>query len=71
MEHAASKPLMTRKELAAFLRAQGYPIGNSTLDKLCMPSAYEGPPVARLWGKRKLYAPEDGIAWAQARSQPA
>ena len=64
-----TKPLLTRSELGAFLRASGYPIGESTLHKLCMPSRGEGPPVAKLWGKRPLYKPEDALAWAEARAR--
>jgi len=62
-----SKPRMTRKELAEFLREHGYPIGNSTLVKLCCPAVGQGPPVAAWWGNRPLYNPDDGIAWAEAR----
>jgi hypothetical protein len=42
----------TRKQLAARLRELGYPLGDSTFDKLCMPSVGLGPPIAGYWGKR-------------------
>jgi hypothetical protein len=58
---------MTRKQTAAYLRERGIPIGDSTLDKLCMPSADEGPPVAAWWGRRPLYNPKKALAWAEAR----
>jgi len=62
---------MTRKEIAAYLRQRGIPIGDSTLDKLCMPRVNEGPPVAAWWGRRPLYDPADALAWAEARIRPA
>ena len=62
---------MTRKETAAFLRQRGFPIGNSTLNKLCMPSSGQGPLVAAWWGRRPLYDPADALAWAEARVRPA
>jgi hypothetical protein len=40
-----TKPLMTRRQIAA-LRANGFPIGDGTLMKLCAPALGEGPPVA-------------------------
>src|ERR1700678_474995 len=62
------KKLHTRKQLAAFLREErGYPIGKSTLDKLCMPTVNHGTPVAGWWGSRPLYDPDEGVAWAEAR----
>jgi hypothetical protein len=62
---------MTRKETAAYLRQRGFPIGDSTLDKLCMPSSAQGPPIAAWWGRRPLYDPTDALAWAEARMRPA
>jgi len=62
---------MTRKQLASHLREHGFPIGNSTLDKLCMPTVNEGPPVAGWWGRRPLYDPDEAIAWAEARTRQA
>jgi hypothetical protein len=62
------KKRLTRKQLGAFLREEhGYPIGDSTLDKLCMPTINQGPPVAGWWGRRPLYDPDEGLAWAEAR----
>jgi hypothetical protein len=61
------KPRLTRKQLGEFLRNRGFPIGNSTLTKLCAPSIGQGPPVAAWWGNRPLYDPDAGISWAEAR----
>jgi hypothetical protein len=61
------KRLMTRTELCAFLNAEGFPLGASTLDKLCMPSRGEGPEIACFWGNRPLYEPERGLEWARSR----
>jgi hypothetical protein len=54
---AAGLPLMTRQQVVRFLNANGIPISESTLAKLCAPSVNRGPPVASWWGKRPLYAP--------------
>jgi hypothetical protein len=62
---------MTRRQIAAYLREQGVPVGDSTLDKLCMPTVNEGPPVAAWWGRRPLYDPDEALAWAEARMRPA
>jgi hypothetical protein len=68
---AGRKPRLTRKQLSEFLRAQGYPISKSVLDKLCMPSLNQGPPAAAWWGTRPLYDPDQAIAWAEQRLRPA
>jgi hypothetical protein len=60
---------MTRSQLCSFLNERGYPIGESTLNKLCAPSRGEGPPIAKWWGKRPLYTPGSGLAWAQNRAR--
>jgi len=62
---------MTRRQIAAYLREHGVPVGDSTLDKLCMPTVNEGPPVAAWWGRRPLYDPEEALAWAESRMRPA
>jgi hypothetical protein len=62
-----AKPRLTRKQLGEQLRKLGYPIGNSTLVKLCAPSIGQGPPACAWWGNRPLYDLEDAIAWAEAR----
>ena len=64
------KRRMTRKQLAQFLRATGHPYGDSTLDKLCMPSVNQGPPVDSWLGKRPLYEPGASLKWAEARLRP-
>jgi hypothetical protein len=58
---------MTRRQIAKYLREHGVPVGDSTLDKLCMPTVNEGPPVAVWWGRRPLYDPADALAWAEGR----
>ena len=65
------KSRMTRKALGAHLREHGYPITDSVLNKLCMPSVNEGPPVECWWGRRPLYDSDKGLAWALARTRPA
>jgi hypothetical protein len=62
--------LMTRMQLAAFLREQGFPIGNSTLHKLCSPAIGGGPPVARWWNKRPLYDPAMALKWVESQTRP-
>ena len=62
-----SKPLMTRSELREFLNSEGFPLGESTFEKICMPSRGEGPPIEFFWGNRPLYKPERGLAWARSR----
>jgi hypothetical protein len=66
-----AKPRLTRKQLGERLRELGYPIGNSTLAKLCAPAIGEGPPVAAWWGNRPLYEEDAGVAWAEGRLRPA
>jgi hypothetical protein len=58
---------LTRGQAAAYLREHGIPIGDSTLDKLCMRAVNQGPPVAAWWGRRPLYDPDQVLAWAEAR----
>jgi hypothetical protein len=60
---------MTRSQLGDFLRGRGFPIGESTLDKLCAPGRGEGPPIAKYWGKRPLYTADDGLTWARSRTR--
>ena len=62
---------LTRSQLGEFLRGCGYPIGESTLDKLCSPAKGEGPPIAKWWRRRPLYTESDGLAWAQSRARDA
>jgi hypothetical protein len=64
-----SKPplRLTRRQLGEKLRKLGYPIGNSTLNKICAPAIGQGPPIAAYWGSRALYDLNDAIAWAEAR----
>jgi hypothetical protein len=57
----------TRRQLAEFLTARGFPISKSTLDKLAMPSRGEGPPPVGFWGNRALYDPKKALAWAKGR----
>jgi hypothetical protein len=64
---SAVERYLTRRELAEFLTAHGYPTTVSTLDKLCMTSRDEGPPAAGFWGNRALYDPQKALSWAQKR----
>jgi hypothetical protein len=64
-------PLMTRAQAVEFLRAElGIPVSLSKFNKLAMPSMGEGPPVAKWWDSRPLYAREAVQAWAEARCRP-
>jgi hypothetical protein len=54
-ETTTKPPLMTRRQIAAYLRANGFPIGDGTLMKLCAPALGEGPPVAAWLGNRALH----------------
>jgi hypothetical protein len=63
---AEGLPLMTRAQLVQFLNANGFPISESTLSKLCSPKINRGPPISKWWGKRPLHAPEPSLAWARA-----
>jgi hypothetical protein len=58
---------LTRRQLAEFLTARGYPISLSTLEKLCMTSCGEGPPAAGYWGRCALHDPAKALAWAKKR----
>jgi hypothetical protein len=66
--NAVLPPFLTRKQLLAFLNAEGIPIGKSTLDKLC--ALGQGPPVAAWWGRQALHRPAESLAWAMARLRP-
>ena len=61
---------LTRRQLVSLFNEHGYPIGKSTLDKLCMPAVNEGPPVAAWWGRRPLYDPNEALDWAEKRTRP-
>jgi hypothetical protein len=65
-----NSPRLTRKQLGERLRELGYPIGNSTLAKICAPAIGQGPPVAAWWGRRPLYDEDGAVAWAEARLRP-
>jgi hypothetical protein len=58
---------LTRRELVEYLRANGYPISFSTLNRLCAPSCGAGPPMAGTWGGRAFYDPARALAWARLR----
>ena len=59
---------LTRRELAAFLTANGYKISANTLDRICVPARNQGPPRAGRWGSRDLYDPEQCLEWAERRA---
>jgi hypothetical protein len=56
----------TRAELGAELRARGFPISTSKLNKMCAPAVNQGPPVDSWWGRRPLYDIGAGVAWAES-----
>ncbi len=56
----------TRAELGAELRARGFPISNSKLNKMAAPAVNQGPPVDSWWGRRPLYDIGAGVAWAES-----
>jgi hypothetical protein len=67
-----AKPRLTRKQLGKRLREHyGFPIGDSTLAKLCAPAIGQGPPVAAWWGNRPLYDEDEAVIWAERRLRPA
>ena len=53
----------------AHLREHGFPIGDGTLDKLCMQTVNRGPPVSAWWGRRPLYDPDEALRWAEERTR--
>jgi hypothetical protein len=58
---------MTRKQALAYLRERGFPVSESYFNKLCLPSRNAGPPVARWWGGKPLYAVHPLLLWAESR----
>lgn len=62
-----TKPLMTRRQIGAHLRANGFPIGDGTLMKMCAPACGDGPPVAAWLGNRALHDPDAALTWARGR----
>ena len=66
----AAPRYMTRRQLAEFLREQGYPVTENMLNKLCAPSRGEGPEPEVRWGKKLLYTPAKGLEWAETQLQP-
>jgi|SRR6516162_3248866 hypothetical protein len=60
-------PRLTRRQLAGFLRRNGYPISLSYLEKMCAPAINQGPPTSCWWGNRPLYDPNEALKWAEGR----
>jgi hypothetical protein len=58
---------LTRPQLGAALRAEGYPVADKTLSTLA--SRGGGPPYRR-FGARVLYRWGDALAWAESRLSP-
>jgi hypothetical protein len=59
---------LTRSELVEYLRAYGYPMTLSTLNKKCMASSRdEGPPHEGWWGRGWLYDPVKALRWARSQ----
>jgi hypothetical protein len=61
------RPLLTTIRAAEDLSAKGYPISPHTLDTLA--SRGGGPPY-RKWGRRRLYDPNELLAWAEGLLGP-
>jgi hypothetical protein len=57
----------TRKELGVELRKRGFPISDSTINKLSAPSVGQGPPVDGWFGPFALYNLATAISWAESR----
>jgi hypothetical protein len=69
--NSAVLPLLTREQVARFLRVCGYPYSLSILNRLSQPTIGEGPPVEKWQGRRPLHNPVDVLCWADARCRPA
>ena len=62
--------LLTRREAVKVLNDEGFPTGESTFEKVMMPSRdEERPPIALVWGNRHLYEREAILAWARNRAE--
>src|SRR5436309_385702 len=61
------KRRLTRKQLGEFLRSRGFPIANSTLNRICGPKQSKGPPIAGWWNGRPLYDADVVLSWAEAK----
>ena len=68
--HSPDEVLMTRRQLAAWLSAQGYPLSYSTITKMCSPAISSGPPVDCWWGRLPMHRPSVALEWARARLRP-
>jgi hypothetical protein len=64
---APDEKLLTRRQLAEFLTASGFPISHSTLSKYCSPAINIGPPADCWWGKLPMYRPSRALEWARCR----
>ena len=58
---------LTRRSLVEYLRASGYPISFSTMNRLCAPSCGEGPPMSGVWAGKGFYDPSRALEWARSR----
>jgi hypothetical protein len=63
---AAEEVRLTRKQLAAALTKEGFPITAATL---ATKATKGGGPPYRLFGHRSMYLLSEGIVWAQSRVQ--
>jgi hypothetical protein len=57
------KPLKTRRESVAYLRSRGWPLTESTFNKIC--AAGKGPVPDAYWGPRELHKDATLDAWAE------
>jgi hypothetical protein len=69
---------LTRDQMHQLLVSRGYPLGRSTMDKICAPSVNQGPPVAAFFPagrgrnrNRPLYEATSALAWAESLLKPA
>jgi len=71
---STSGKFLLQREIGPFLREHGIPIGDSTVEKLCVPASVaegKGPPVDFYWNKRPLRKPETVLTWATGHLRPA
>jgi hypothetical protein len=72
MTDASRDDLLTREQIPTFLKEElGIPIKFATLNKLCIPSVGQGPPVEIFWSRRPLYRRSAVRDWALGRCRPS
>jgi len=61
---------VTRRQLGPLFRSRGYPIGDSTVTKITLPSRDCGPPSAGFFGRTRIWDEEVALDWAKANLTP-